>query len=155
MKKLERDTMPLEAATEELLKAKTNPERKRLAAQRWTIWVPETLANDAQAEAKLQKRQARRFAKANVMQLGRWLRRTLARRAKLQQAYADLTEASSKILARCDSARNDNLSIPVKLYERQLEVLEQSRKVLDLHAKILDMAWDNIETECEKRGVKL
>jgi len=154
LKKLERDVMPLETATDMLIKAKTSRERKNAQAARDTIWVAEAV-DETQRAADEQLRVIRRLKRSKAAQIVKWFKRTTARRHKLQADYAAVQEKLINLGNALDKAAENKFETQHKVIESQLKTLGLLKASLDNRARIFDMAWEAIESAADSKGMKL
>jgi len=150
LKKLERDVMPLEAATDTLLKAKTSRERKTAQAARETIWVP-----DVAEAVDEQIRVIRRLKRGTAAQIVKWVKRTTSRRQKLQADYAKVQEKLINLGNALEKAVENKFETQQKVIESQLKTLGLLKASLDNRARVFDLAWEAIEAAAESKGMKL
>lgn len=157
LKKLERDVMPAESATNELLRARTSRERKVAQRARDIIWVPDVdeVAAEAEKEAKLQQSYLRRVKRGKAVQLAKWFKRVTSRRRRLQEQYEKTMEQKVNLESALTKAQEANYITQVNILTSQLECLELVKKTLDNRARILDTAWEAIDQAAEERGMKL
>ena len=120
---IERDTMPSEVATEQLLGVSgglgrmTNRQRKTFQSARETHYV--SVVPRKPGATKL----AARLSTAELAQLGRWLRRSIYRRAGTLRVFnkiAHLADPKSKALQQMIMTRGINLDIARAQIESEL-----------------------------------
>lgn len=157
LKKLERDVMPAETATTELLRARTSRERKVAQAARDIIWVPdiEKVTDETQEEIKVQQSYLRRISRGKAIQLVKWFKRVQARRRRLQAQYEKTMEQKVNLEAALAKANESNYTTQAGIIGSQLHCIELVKASLDNRARILDMAWESIEQAATARGMKL
>jgi hypothetical protein len=157
LKKLERDVMPAESATNELLRARTSRERKVAQQARDIIWVPDVgeVSKETQEEIKIQQRYLRRVTRGKAIQLAKWLKRVHSRRRRLQEQYEKTMEQKVNLESALTKAQEANYVTQVNILTSQLHCIELVKASLDNRAKILDMAWECLEQTAEARGMKL
>jgi hypothetical protein len=134
MKKTERDSMPREVAIEMLCQQKlSNRERKVCMAALHTYHESE------QQRKPVDQKVASKLTKATLAQLGKWLKRAIARRADTQRAYL--------LLARRAQKFSDEEKRP------HLLATQHAMQVLDGKAAMLDTFREAVENEVTRRKV--
>lgn len=109
----QQDGMPAPVATEMLSERRarlTNTFRKQCCRARARLFVTDVTAKAPEAKT------ARRFQSASLAQLGRWLRRSIARREIVQRRYLEVPNSDNPIVQACfDAARADISAIANRL----------------------------------------
>jgi hypothetical protein len=156
VKKLERDTMPMEVATNSLLHDRlSNSQRKFIASQRWTIWVPDLIRPEDEEQEYKEAKLARKLSRASAAQLIKWTRRTNARRTRLQEQALKVHEERINNEAALQKAEEADFQTQAQILRRRLKVLDMAEKTMSARAMVMDEVWSLLVATLRSRGIKL
>lgn len=156
LKKLERDTMPPEVATDSLCKDKlSRSQRAFVASQRWTIWVPEMARPDDEEQEYRSGKLAKKLSRASAAQLIKWTRRTNNRRTRLQKRAEKVHEERINNEAALQAAVEAGFETQAQILRRRLNLLDAAEKTMSARAMVMDEVWSLTVVTLRARGIKL
>jgi hypothetical protein len=156
LKKLEREVMPKDVATNALVHDRLNrSQQATIASHRWTIWVPEESRTDEQEQEYRSGKLAIKLSKASCAQLIKWTKRTANRRTRLQKRAEKVHEETINAEKALEAAVEAGFESQATILRRRLNLLGAAERTMSERAMVMDEVWSLTTATAKSRGVKL